>query len=135
MREILGSGSAWDYLSFWQDNAEVAVNAIGFAVVCLIVWLGMLWRDRRRRKRPLPHVKVSRGWEPTGNINFVVPENHRNDPAVFLLEVEEDREVELLGGGTSREIRFRLATIEEAKTVVQAYAAGDIKTKKPPPVS
>ena len=39
----------------------------------------------------------------------------------FILEIEEDREIELLGSGTSLEIRFRLATLDEAKRIVNGY--------------
>ena len=68
--------------------------------------------------------KVKRDWLPTGSINFIVPDEAMGKPygrAAFFLEVEEDRIIEMLGGGTKTESRFRLATLDEAKKVVQCY--------------
>jgi hypothetical protein len=90
--------------------------------VLLILAIILVFRARSREKRvaALTHVDVKRDWQPTGNINFVVPEDAA-DQDRFFLEIEENRVIELLGGGTSLEIRFRLATLDEAKRIVKGY--------------
>jgi hypothetical protein len=60
-----------------------------------------------------------RGWIPTGRIDFVDPQSI----GVFTLQAEETRIVESLGGMEHREIRWRKATLEEAKTVLVSYHA------------
>jgi hypothetical protein len=79
-------------------------------------------------------VKVVRDWQPTGNINFVVPDALVDDyktRAMFFLETEEDRVIELVGGGESREIRFRMATLHEAISVVKSYMSNPEYKIKP----
>jgi len=97
-------------------NYMAAAMVVGTVGIAFIVW--QLW-PARKRKQHAP-TKIIRDWQPTGNINFVVPFDTKNHGA-YLLEVEEDREIELLGGGNSREIRFRLATLAEAVAVVKSY--------------
>jgi hypothetical protein len=60
-----------------------------------------------------------RGWIPTGRIDFVDPQSI----GVFTLQAEETRIVESLGGIEHREIRWRKATLDEAKTVLVSYHA------------
>ena len=59
------------------------------------------------------------GWMPTGRIAFVDPQSIGN----FVLQVEETRIVDSLGGVEHREIRWRKATLDEARTVVVAFHA------------
>src|SRR6476469_99438 len=97
-------------------GAEITMVLVLLVPSLLIAAFMLLFRSRTREKRvaTVANVKVRRDWKPTGNINFVVPEDAA-DQDKFILEVEENREIELLGGGSSLEIRFRLATLEEAK--------------------
>jgi hypothetical protein len=103
-------------------GAEITMVLLLLGPVLLIVAIMLVFRARTREKRvaAVANVKVMRDWQPTGNINFVVPEDAA-DQDKFMLEVEENREIELLGGGTSLEIRFRLATLDEAKRIVKGY--------------
>jgi hypothetical protein len=67
---------------------------------------------------------VARDWQPTGQINFVVPAGAEpTDKLAYVLEIEEDRILELLGGGRTKEVRYRLATLADAVGVVKAYRA------------
>ena len=57
------------------------------------------------------------GWSPTGRVDFTDPQSIGN----FILQAEDTRIVDSIGGVEHREIRWRKATIDEAKTVVVAY--------------
>jgi hypothetical protein len=57
------------------------------------------------------------GWTPTGRVDFTDPQSIGN----FILQAEDTRIVDSIGGVEHREIRWRKATIDEAKTVVVAY--------------
>jgi hypothetical protein len=59
------------------------------------------------------------GWTPTGRIDFTDP--HSN--GIFTLQVEETRVHEGLGGVEHRTIRWRKATLDEAKRVIVDYHA------------
>ena len=59
------------------------------------------------------------GWTPTGRIDFVDPQSKGD----FVLQVEETRIVDTMGGVEHREIRWRKATLNEAKTVLVSYHA------------
>jgi hypothetical protein len=59
------------------------------------------------------------GWTPTGRIDFVDLHSLGN----FVLQVEDTRIAESAGGVEHREIRWRKATLEEAKRVIVAYHA------------
>jgi hypothetical protein len=71
--------------------------------VLLILAIILVFRARSREKRvaALTHVDVKRDWQPTGNINFVGPEDAADQDRLFL-EIEENRVIELLGGGQFR---------------------------------
>ena len=103
-------------------GAEITMALVLLGPALLIVAVMLVFRARTREQRvaAVANVKVMRDWQPTGNINFMVPEDAA-DQDKFMLEVEENREIELLGGGTSLEIRFRLATLDEAKRIVKGY--------------
>ena len=78
------------------------------------------WRNRK--KSPDQGV-VRRDWVPTGRIDFATQLNGSDDtqPSEFKLLVEERRIVESIAGSENLEIRWRLATLREAKAVVAQY--------------
>jgi hypothetical protein len=59
------------------------------------------------------------GWTPTGRIDF----SNSQSPGDFILQAEDTRIVDSIGGVEHREIRWRKATLDEAKAVVVAYYA------------
>jgi hypothetical protein len=61
--------------------------------------------------------KQQNGWTPTGRIDFL----NSPSPDNFVLQAEDTRIVDSMGGVEHREIRWRKATLDEAKTVVVAY--------------
>lgn len=103
-------------------GTEITMALVLIAPALLIVAIVLVFRFRPHGKLvpAVANVEVKRDWQPTGNINFMVPED-AGDRDKFILEVEENREIGLLGGGTSLEIRFRLATLDEAKRIVKGY--------------
>lgn len=66
---------------------------------------------------------VKRDWTPTGRIDFAarLDREHDDQPNEFKLIVEERRIVESIAGSENLEIRWRLATLNEAKGVVSQY--------------
>src|SRR5215472_12217940 len=61
-------------------------------------------------------------WVPTGRIDFQGPTDCDPDTAAsFQLQAEETRTVYSVGGLAHHEIRWRRATLNEAKKVVRAY--------------
>src|ERR1700729_344165 len=76
-------------------------------------------------RKPKPHNKIKsnaaarNGWTATGRIDFVDPQAKGD----FVLQVEETRIVDTMGGVEHREIRWRKATLNEAKTVLVSYHA------------
>ena len=94
----------------------------GAAAGVLIVVVGLLVLLKPKSKRG-PHTTSSaadnKGWALTGRIDFVDP--HSNGD--LLLQVEETQIVNSPGGVEHREIRWRRATLDEAKMVLVSYHA------------
>jgi hypothetical protein len=90
------------------------------------VLLGALAAYRFYKTGPEPeneHIPVYQsqqdGWTPTGRIDFI----DRRSTGDFVLQIEETRAADSLGGVEHREIRWRRATLDEAKKVIVAYHA------------
>ena len=67
---------------------------------------------------------VKRDWVPTGRIDFATKLNGSadpNQPSEFKLLVEERRIIESVAGNEHLEIKWRLATLKEAKLVATQY--------------
>ena len=88
----------------------------------LVVVIGLLVLLRPKSKRQLNttgSAADNKGWVLTGRIDFVDP--HSNGD--LLLQVEETQIVNSPGGVEHREIRWRRATLDEAKMVLVSYHA------------
>jgi hypothetical protein len=95
---------------------------IGAAGV-FIIFVGALAARSLYKSKP-HHTTTSdaaaqNGWTPTGRIDFVDPQSKGD----FILQVEETRIVDSMGGIEHREIQWRKATLDEAKTVLVSYHA------------
>jgi hypothetical protein len=80
-------------------------------------------KSRKSRSHEIKGV-VKRDWIPTGRIDFATKLNGNDDPSQpseFKLLVEETRIIESVAGNEHLEIQWRLATLNEAKTVVTQY--------------
>ena len=68
---------------------------------------------------------VKQDWLPTRRIDFAtqfeISADNRDKPTEFKLLVEEQRIVESVAGNEKLEIHWRLATLDEAKTIVSLY--------------
>jgi len=63
---------------------------------------------------------VTSEWQATGTIDFHCRETPKNDNPVFVLRVEDRRTLESVSGVEHVEVRWRNATLAEAKAVVVA---------------
>jgi hypothetical protein len=66
---------------------------------------------------------IKRDWSTTGRVNFALPATvpDVDTPVSLMLEVEETRVVESVTGGEMLSVRWRRATLTEAKQVMGTY--------------
>jgi hypothetical protein len=104
-------------LAFWATVLFVFVAAIG--AIALVT----LHLSSRKERKPEENVTATSEWQPSGKIDFHCPETVNDDkvPAVFVLRVEDYRTVESISGVQHAELRWRNATLAEAKSVVVAH--------------
>jgi hypothetical protein len=109
-------------LDFLTDYRILALLLI-FIAAAAAAGLVMLYLAVRRQKQPGETVTPTSEWEPTGKIDFYCAQQPGDEkaPAPFLLRVEDYRTVESISGVEHVEIRWRNATLAEAKAVVVAY--------------
>jgi hypothetical protein len=99
---------------------------IGLAVVLVIAVIGY-WLSRRSAAGLMvggEHGRVVHDWMPTGRIDFAGPsmdEGAAETPASFYLQAEDIRLLISLSGIERKEIRWRKATLNEAKRVVNVF--------------
>jgi hypothetical protein len=93
------------------------------AASVFIVLLGLLLAYNARRSSAQEALRAQQtGWTATGRIDFAGPTDVDPDAiGNFLLQAEDTRIVNSVGGVDHREIRWRRATLSEAKKVVLAY--------------
>jgi hypothetical protein len=98
------------------------LGAAGF----FIVLLGLLLLRYKARRSTVQEAMQNQqdGWTPTGRIDFSgSTDSEPNSFGTFLLQAEDTRIVNSIGGLDRREIRWRRATLNEAKKVVLTYHA------------
>ena len=83
----------------------------------LLILVGLFAAYKSKPGAAIPDQK--NGWTPTGRIDFSDPASN----GFFILQVEDTRIVDSIGGVEHREIRWRCATLDEVKSVVVAYHA------------
>ncbi len=94
----------------------------GSAAVVFVLAVGLLIAFKRKSERQLEKTKTmtdKREWTLTGRIDFADAEV----VAELVLEVEETRISMSPSGVEHREIRWRRATLPEAKMVLESYHA------------
>jgi len=91
------------------------------AVVCVIaVGLYIALKPKpKRQPETVAHAADEKDWILTGRIDFADPQS----VGALVLEVEETRISESPSGVEHREIRWRRATLPEAKMVLESYHA------------
>jgi hypothetical protein len=93
------------------------------AIIAAAVGLVMFYLWWLKRNKPEEIITVTSEWQPTGKIDFhcaELPQDHKL-PTHFVLRVEDYRTVESISGVEHVEIRWRNATLAEAKAVVVAH--------------
>jgi hypothetical protein len=94
--------------------------AAAAGVLVLVIGLLVLLRPRSKRQLVTSNsVADNKGWILTGRIDFVDP----HSVGELVLQVEETQTVNSPGGVEHREIRWRRATLDEAKMVLVSYHA------------
>jgi hypothetical protein len=106
-----------------MDNAWViiAIAAIGVIVGGLIMAFGF----RKSEVKPVAfgHIDgvMKQDWTRTGNIDFHAAALESSSPQPLTLRVEEKRVTENAMGQDVVELRWRLATLDEAKELVVCW--------------
>jgi hypothetical protein len=116
-----------------QDVLTYGLLLIALVFACALIYLAA----RRSRKSESSSEKpensneswnpgtVKQDWVPTRRIDFAtqleISDDNRDKPVEFKLLVEEQRIVESVAGNEKLEIHWRLATLDEAKTIVSHY--------------
>jgi hypothetical protein len=116
--------------TFLSDTLRAAGSSslfwLGLAVVLIIAVIGY-WLARRSAATPSAigeHGRVVYDWIPTGRIDFAGPSmdsGAADTPASFYLQAEDIRMLIGLSGIERKEIRWRKATLNEAKRVVNVF--------------
>jgi len=105
---------------------EIAVLTVLFVLMAIIAVGGALagfylWWLKQTKLEEI--VTVTSEWQPTCKIDFLCAESPKDHklPTVFVLRVEDYRTVESISGVEHVEIRWRNATLAEAKAVVVVH--------------
>ena len=105
----------WDaILAEWPWFAAAA--GVLIVVVALLV---LLKPKSKRQPNTIGSAADNKGWVLTGRIDFVDP----HSAGELVLQVEETQIVNSPGGVEHRDIRWRRATLDEAKMVLVSYHA------------
>ena len=109
-----------------RDAGASSIFWIGLAIILAIALIGYLI-TRRASVDPShlgEEVKVVHDWVPTGRIDFAGPSmdaSAADTPASFYLKAEDIRLLVSFSGIERKEIRWRNATLNEAKRVVNIF--------------
>jgi hypothetical protein len=98
------------------------------AVIGVIVGvLTMVFGLRRKERKPFVFDDIDgilkQDWTRTGNVDFYVAALDSASPQTLVLRVEEKKIFENVMGQDVTQLRWRLATLEEAKEVVACWNA------------
>jgi hypothetical protein len=109
-----------------RDAGSSSMFWIGLGIVLILAVVGF-FVTRRAAVDALPveeGTKVVRDWIPTGRIDFAGPwmdESAVETPASFYLQAEDVRFLISFSGIERKELRWRKATLSEAKKVVNSF--------------
>ena len=104
-------------------SAFLTVLFLLAAIIAGAAGLVMFYLWWLKQNKPEEIVTVTSEWQLTGKIDFhcaELPQDHKL-PTHFVLRVEDYRTVESISGVEHVEIRWRNATLAEAKSVVVAH--------------
>jgi hypothetical protein len=110
-----------------QDAGSSSIFWIGLSIVLIVAVAGFLVTRRFAVASPSGSVEQGRvihDWIPTGRIDFAGPSmdaSNVDTPASFYLQAEDVRLLVSFSGIERKEIRWRKATLTEAKRVVNIF--------------
>jgi hypothetical protein len=120
-----------------RDAGASSAFWLVLAIVLIIAIVGYLVSRARVGSPSVGEVgKVVHDWTPTGRIDFAGPSldvSGADTPASFYLQAEEIRVLVSLSGIERKEIRWRRATLNEAKRVVNIFHRQMAKASERPP--
>jgi hypothetical protein len=111
-----------------KDEAMEMVWKIAPILGIVIGGLIMLFGFRKKNQKSAVFSDIDgvlkQDWTRTGNIDFYAAECEMTSPQFLALRVEEKKITENAMGQDIVQLRWRLATLEEAKEVVSHWNAG-----------
>ena len=107
-----------------MEFAWSVVPIVGVVVGGLLMIFGFRKREQKSGLFIDIDGVLKQDWTRTGNIDFHVAELERTSPKLLVLRVEEKKITENAMGQDIVQLRWRLATLEEAKEVVVYWNAG-----------
>ena len=118
--EYLGTPLAWSIFVVFAIAVSVAMIVYGI--------LGL-----RKKAEPDPlfggvNGMLKQDWARTKQIDFHLPEPESTSPQQLILRVEERKVVENSMGQEVAQLRWRLATVDEAKEIVACWNAHALKS-------
>jgi hypothetical protein len=108
----------------WSDLPTVAIITALILVVCGGVYYAIRLTRPPSDSTYTYEAQVKRDWMTTGRINFAgdwEKISNEHTPHNLFVQVEETRITENIGGGSNIEIRWRSASLGEAKQIVSRY--------------
>jgi hypothetical protein len=96
------------------------VAVIGVIAGILTMFFGLRKKARKPTLFEIDGI-LKEDWTRTGNIDFYVAALENESPQMLVLRVEEKKVVENAVGQDVTQLRWRLATLEEAKEVVVCW--------------
>src|ERR1019366_6168436 len=120
-----------------RDVSSSSIFWIGLAIVLILAIVGYIVTRRANvdASAVSDAAKVVHDWIPTGRIDFAGPsmdESAADTPASFYLQAEDVRFLISFSGIEHKEIRWRKATLNEAKKVVNIFHRQVEKKVDPP---
>jgi hypothetical protein len=106
----------------------MVVAAIVLSVLGIVIGVGLMIVNFRKKKSAAYFADIDgvlkQDWSRTGNIDFHITEFDSASPQYLVLRVEEQKVTENAMGQDVVQLRWRLATVEEAKDIVVYWNAG-----------
>jgi hypothetical protein len=100
----------------WDKVADQWIWFAAAGAIAILVVVIATYKFYKSKPNDVVHAQ-QKGWTPTGRVDFT------ESIGTFILQAEDTRIIDSIGGVEGREIRWRKATLDEAKTVVVAYHA------------
>ena len=125
MKRVQGNAMQWDTITDqWPWFAAAGL----FVVLIAAFATPYFYKQKPKPDDPAQDLRLpDDGWTPTGRIDFTDPHSIGN----FSLQVEETRADESVSGVEHRTIRWRKATLDEAKRVIVSYHSQRNLTMRP----